>query len=133
MVLWPIDEWTPCKLAIRYACAVNADERDKSSVHPIWKDSVALLTMGIDWANDATEQEKTRKRELMVEVSGRLTEIVGEVGGTYVNEANPYEPKWRETFWGPNYEKLLKVKKRIDPQNMFVCNRCVGSDIFFEP
>jgi hypothetical protein len=59
--------------------------------------------------------------------------VAGLGGGTYVNEANPYEPNWEEAFWGSNYEKLLKVKRRIDPENLLTCNRCVGTDIVLQP
>lgn len=68
-----------------------------------------------------------------MEVSEELQKVVGSEGGTYINEANPYEPYWKEVFWGPHYEKLLEIKKRIDPTNLMVCNRCVGTDILYEP
>lgn len=44
-----------------------------------------------------------------------------------------YEPDWQNVFWGPKYDRLLSIKKRIDPTNLFVCNRCVGTDILWEP
>lgn len=44
-----------------------------------------------------------------------------------------YEPDWENVFWGEKYERLLEIKKRIDPTNLFVCNRCVGTDIEYEP
>ena len=44
-----------------------------------------------------------------------------------------YEPHWQDVFWGSNYKRLLEIKKRIDPQNLFTCNRCVGSDIVLKP
>ena len=89
--------------------------------------------MGVDWANQANSTEKARLRKQLVEVSLELEAIVGRDGGTYINEANPYEPDWKNAFWGPNYEKLLEIKQRIDPENLMVCNRCVGADIVYEP
>lgn len=44
-----------------------------------------------------------------------------------------YEPEWQRVFWGTKYERLLEIKRRIDPTNLFVCNRCVGTDIVLEP
>ena len=44
-----------------------------------------------------------------------------------------YEPEWQKVFWGPKYNRLLAIKKRIDPTNLFACNRCVGTDVLFEP
>lgn len=69
-----------------------------------------------------------------MELSEAYTKIVGIEAGTYTNEANPYEPYWKEAFWGTeNYERLLAVKNRIDPKRLFRCNRCVGGDILLGP
>jgi hypothetical protein len=68
---------------------VNPTERDHTAVHPTWKDSRALFTLGTDWADDAPAEEKLSKKLQAIEISRRLGEIVGPEGGTYVNEANP--------------------------------------------
>jgi hypothetical protein len=68
---------------------VNNDERDNTAVNEIWKQSHALLSISVDWANNATEREKHEKRLHAVQISEALTKIVGSEGGTYVNEANP--------------------------------------------
>lgn len=66
-------------------------------------------------------------------MSKKLEAIVGKSGGTYLNEANPYEVDWKEAFWGENYARLERVKRRVDPGGLFVCNRCVGGEIVYEP
>ncbi|KAH8697409.1 FAD binding domain protein [Talaromyces proteolyticus] len=111
----------------------NNDERDNTAVHEIWKQAHGVFSISTDWNDNATAEEKHRKREVMVHLSNRLTDIVGEDGGTYVNEANPYEPNWQQVFWGDKYQRLLSIKKRVDPTNLLVCNRCVGTDIILEP
>lgn len=68
---------------------VNNEERDNTAVHGIWKHSHALMSISIDWANNATEHEKHAKRLHAVEISETFTNIVGSEGGTYINEANP--------------------------------------------
>jgi len=35
---------------------------------------------------------------------------------------------WKKRYWGSNYERLLDVKTKYDPHNMFWCHHCVGSD-----
>lgn len=91
------------------------------------------MSFGIDWPNNATAAEKKRRRQELVEVSLKMGEIVGSDGGTYINEANPYEPDWQNVFWGSNHAKLEAIKKRIDPRGLMMCNRCVGTDIIYEP
>ena len=48
--------------------------------------------------------------------------------GAYINEALPFEKDWQHTFWGSNYERLLRIKRRVDPGDVFWCFPCVGSE-----
>jgi hypothetical protein len=68
---------------------VNNDERDNTAVNAIWKHSYALLSISVNWADNATASEKHEKRLHAVQLSNGLAEIVGTEGGTYINEANP--------------------------------------------
>ncbi|BCS23428.1 FAD/FMN-containing protein [Aspergillus puulaauensis] len=111
---------------------VNNDERDNTAVHDIWKKSHALLSISIDWADNATEAEKHKKRLHAVHMSETFSEIVGSDDGTYINEANPYEPNWESVFWGDKYERLLEIKRRVDPTGLFICNRCVGGELVLQ-
>jgi len=47
--------------------------------------------------------------------------------GSYMNEAHARAPQWKEDFFGPNYDKLLSIKKKYDPKRLLDCNECVGS------
>jgi FAD/FMN-containing dehydrogenase len=48
--------------------------------------------------------------------------------GSYVNETDYFEPDWKRSFWGIHYDKLLAIKHKYDPDGLFVCHHCVGSD-----
>ncbi|KAK4222797.1 hypothetical protein QBC38DRAFT_489055 [Podospora fimiseda] len=49
--------------------------------------------------------------------------------GAYFNEAGRLEPNWQESFFGRgNYERLLKVKREVDPLGVFWAPRTVGSE-----
>jgi hypothetical protein len=49
----------------------------------------------------------------------------------YFSESNYHHPQdsWKKRYWGSNYDALLAVKKKHDPENMFWCHNCVGSDL----
>jgi FAD/FMN-containing dehydrogenase len=49
-------------------------------------------------------------------------------GGSYVNEADYFEPDWQQSFWGENYQRLLEIKRKYDPEGLFYCHHCVGSE-----
>jgi hypothetical protein len=48
--------------------------------------------------------------------------------GAYINEADAYEPNWQQAFWGSNYERLLEIKRKVDPEDVLWCQPCVGSE-----
>src|SRR5262249_4721033 len=48
--------------------------------------------------------------------------------GSYVNETDYFEPNWQQEFWGSNYERLLEIKRKYDPEGLFYCHHCVGSE-----
>ena len=52
--------------------------------------------------------------------------------GSYVNETSYFQPHWQTVFWGANYPKLLKIKQKVDPNGLFYCHHCVGSE-FWQP
>ena len=49
-------------------------------------------------------------------------------GGAYGNEANVGEPNWQQAFWGSNYPRLLELKKKYDPTELFYVHHGVGSE-----
>ncbi len=48
--------------------------------------------------------------------------------GTYPNEADYFIKNWQYALWGSNYPKLLQIKHKYDPHNVFTCHHCVGSE-----
>ncbi|HFE6172810.1 TPA: BBE domain-containing protein, partial [Legionella pneumophila] len=48
--------------------------------------------------------------------------------GTYGNEADYNLKNWQRALWGSNYEKLLQIKHHYDPENLFNCHHCIGSE-----
>ena len=59
----------------------------------------------------------------MTEMRSRLPTV-----GSYVAESNFFEPAWWESFWGANYERLLAVKDKYDPDGLFFVHHGVGSE-----
>ena len=48
--------------------------------------------------------------------------------GSYLNEGDFHEQDWQAAYWGSHYPGLLRVKERVDPDGLFVCHHCVGSE-----
>src|SRR5262249_37660767 len=48
--------------------------------------------------------------------------------GSYVSETNFHEKDWQQSFWGPNYPRLLAAKAKYDPEGLFFVHHGVGSE-----
>jgi len=48
--------------------------------------------------------------------------------GSYVAESDFFEANWQQDHWGPNYPRLLSVKRRYDPAGLFFTHHGVGSE-----
>ena len=64
--------------------------------------------------------------------AARFSEKIRKFGdGGYLNIDYLPSQDWKVDFWGEHYVDLLKVKIKYDPDNLFYCNHCVGSDMKF--
>jgi FAD/FMN-containing dehydrogenase len=48
--------------------------------------------------------------------------------GSYLAESDFFEEGWQQSFWGPNYAKLLAIKEKYDPDGLFFVHHGVGSE-----
>ena len=48
--------------------------------------------------------------------------------GSYLSESDFFDARWRESFWGPNYARLLAVKRAYDADGLFFVHHGVGSE-----
>ena len=99
-----------------------------SSVHPGFRRAQVYLgcyfgAMPHDDLNIIVEQERLEIRN--AQFSEKLRKFQD---GQYTNIGYVASPNWKMDFWGEHYVELLKVKIRYDPDNLFTCYHCVGSD-----
>ncbi|KAH8899141.1 hypothetical protein GQ53DRAFT_878520 [Thozetella sp. PMI_491] len=48
--------------------------------------------------------------------------------GAYMNEGDPGEPNWQQSFYGDKYGRLLEIKRKWDPWGVFWAPTTVGSE-----
>jgi FAD/FMN-containing dehydrogenase len=48
--------------------------------------------------------------------------------GSYVSESDYFLRDWQRRFWGSNYARLLRAKRRYDPDGLFFVHHGVGSE-----
>ncbi|KAH7099503.1 FAD/FMN-containing protein [Auriculariales sp. MPI-PUGE-AT-0066] len=109
--------------------AVSTVDPDSAALHPYWRKALVSFNIGALWDNTTSLSEANALRANVTARTQELARLIGEDAGAYTNEADPDEPRWREVFWGSHYPRLLSIKKAVDPNNVFTCNRCVGSEL----
>lgn len=112
---------------------VVARERN-TSVNPACLDAAVQVILGSSQAPafpgvDGHEPDLERGREA-AESLNKAIRIIRDAtpgAGTYSNEADYFEPEWQQAFWGTNYDRLLEIKRKVDPDNVFRVHHGVGS------
>jgi FAD/FMN-containing dehydrogenase len=99
-----------------------------NSVLPQWRDSIAQVSLTLPWDNEAPWEEMLASQKKMTEKIQPVIEAATPGAGAYINEADFQQRNWQETFYGANYDKLLQIKKKYDPEHLFYATVAVGSE-----
>jgi FAD/FMN-containing dehydrogenase len=74
------------------------------------------------------DQDSARRRAARIQAASAALRIAAPGAGAYVNECDYFQPNWQRAFWGDNYPRLLRVKRRYDPTGLFFVHHGVGSE-----
>ena len=110
----------------------NQPDNSKTGVNPAWRNSLWAVIMGGVWVQSTPLSSRKLVQSTIsaaIDPFKRLTPG----GGCYLNEGDWTEVDWQQTFFGSNYEKLLEVKRRYDPEGLFNCWKCVGWTGYQDP
>lgn len=99
-----------------------------NAVNPAFRTAVMRPASELQW--EGTDPRKLVKRKQDALRFGASLRSLNPSGGTYANKADPDIPGWQHAFWGSNFEKLLGIKRKVDPKGVFYCRACVGSELF---
>ena len=96
---------------------------DSMAVNPSLRTGITSLSCWMNWVDPGKEDH-------FVHIGEHLTDQLIKFGkGTFLNEPSYYLPNWKQALWGGHYDRLLAIKRKWDPDNIFTCHHCVGSDI----
>nr|BAZ95834.1 FAD/FMN-containing dehydrogenase cpaL [Curvularia pallescens] len=100
-----------------------------NSVLPAWRKAIAYCNPQTHTPYPFTDPELAGalRKKLVEDIFPRLEAATP--GGGILNEIDPtYKGDWKEGFFGANYEKLLKIKNKYDPEGLLYGPFAVGSD-----
>jgi hypothetical protein len=121
----------PGKGVTGHVVAGGAVARNTSdtAINPAWRRTLIHMTTGVAWDPTMTsyEEQKEIYRNL-TEVDVALLKSLEPDMGAYLNEADPNEADFQQSFWGANYPRLYAIKKVWDPTGFFIVRLGVGSE-----
>jgi hypothetical protein len=104
-----------------YAGNMKLKDPHSTAVNPNFRTGVYSMSCGMAWADPFMD-------EMVVNKAVQFTKGFLNYGnGTYFNEPSAYLPEWKTAYWGGHYDRLLAIKEKWDPENVFTCLHCVGS------
>ncbi|PYI03271.1 isoamyl alcohol oxidase [Aspergillus sclerotiicarbonarius CBS 121057] len=103
-----------------------------TAVNPAWRKTYLLAEPVVLWPDETSPEEVKRIRDDMTFNKTDAMRALTPGMGSYVNEADGDDPLWKEDFFGSNYDWLQSIKMKYDPDDVFYCWRCVGSERWTE-
>ena len=79
-------------------------------------------------ARAAIDLVAARKQARNIGLAAAAMRQIAPHAGSYVSESNYFNADWRAAYWGDNYARLRAVKRRYDPDGLFVVHHGVGSE-----
>ncbi|KAB8227121.1 uncharacterized protein BDW43DRAFT_324208 [Aspergillus alliaceus] len=97
-------------------------------VHPVWRRSYLLAIPTSILPEDASDWSL---KKMQVDTTYRKTDAMRRLApntGSYLNDGDRHSPWWQTDFFGDNYPRLRAIKDEYDPEHVFYCPTCVGSE-----
>lgn len=106
---------------------VSKKDPDSVAVNPAWRKALWHIVISVGYEDNAPPAEREKKHKLTTKTNEFFRDITPG-SGCYMNEADIYEPNWQQAFFGSHYDRLVQIKRDIDPDHLFICRNCIGSD-----
>lgn len=95
-------------------------------------DNLLDAVITTEWDFEAPWEDMIQLQEKMTdELMPELAELTPG-GNAYLNEGDFLQPDFQSVFYGDNYNRLLEIKQKYDPDNIFYAKTAVGSE-YWEP
>ncbi|KAI8626126.1 FAD binding domain-containing protein [Xylariaceae sp. FL1651] len=112
---------------VAFSVAKGVKSPDDVAVNPYFRKVLFSTVLGtaINYTDFATN--KGRQDQITNDFLPRFKALTPN-GAAYLNEGDFQEPDFKTTFYGAHYSKLLSIKNKYDPKDIFYAKTAVGSD-----
>ncbi|KAI6091641.1 FAD-binding domain-containing protein [Hypoxylon rubiginosum] len=104
---------------------------DDVAAHPYFRKTLMSGVVGTPINYTDWEATKAAQNLITDKLLPELQSITPD-GAVYLNEADFQDPNFKVNFYGNHYKRLLAIKKKYDPEDIFYVKTGVGSDSWVE-
>ncbi|PPR02522.1 hypothetical protein CVT26_012006 [Gymnopilus dilepis] len=122
-------QFTSTAIALVSGGAVFDNAKDPHTLlNPAWRKSYLHNIASRGWAfgTDAATI-KSIEDDIIFTKQGAMKDLAPDTG-SYMNEADRLDPTFLEDFYGASLSKLQSIKAKYDPDSLFYCPTCIGSN-----
>lgn len=104
----------------------KAPSTPENAVHPGWRDILSYVVVSQQWNyEEPFSYMAEQERQLTEDIMPMLQQLGS---GAYLSESDFRNPRWKEEFYGVNWERLSTIKDKWDPEALFYATTAVGSE-----
>ena len=119
----------PLSLMLLLVTPAQSIQDTDSAITPAWRSSTWHVISMTSWDPANVSSSQIQASFKAVSESMEQLRSITPGGGAYLNEGDTFEPDPVDAFWGvDNYQRLLRIKKELDPQNVMQVFGGIGSN-----
>jgi hypothetical protein len=116
------------RVVVGFNLKATSPDNPDNAVNPAWRETVLFAIQSVRWSVNATARQVWEAREEHTLGDMGRWRDVSPGAGSYLAEADRMEPDFQQAFWGDKYTRLLEIKRRYDPGDVFYAATAVGSE-----
>lgn len=116
------------RVQVHFNMQAKDPANNDNAVNSHWRPMVSFSMQSVRWPINSTSEEILKIRNDFQDVDAQSWRDISPGAGGYLAEADRLEPDFGFAFWGDKYPKLLELKKKLDPYDLFFATTGVGSE-----
>ncbi|KAL0573480.1 hypothetical protein V5O48_008488, partial [Marasmius crinis-equi] len=111
---------------------LQASGNRDNAVLPAWRDVEQSIITARALVDGESLEDINKDQIKISHVYDAALKKVAPQSGTYMNEGDSNEPDFKQAFYGANYDRLLAIKDKWDPDQLLYGSVSVGGDRWYQ-